>query len=202
MASPQSAQTRKARTDEKVFRATMELLRARGADAVTVEAVAAASGVAKTTIYRRHADRIALLRAALDHYLPRPDAISDADPRSGLTTLMRAVSTTIERYIGMSIAALVSAGRDPAAKVVIDGVIQPRMAQLTSLLEGWRQAGALRRDLDVDLTVATIFGTSGVTYARYRTFPPDWPERLVDHLWPLLRPDDRPHVDNPPPPPR
>lgn len=193
MASPRSAQTRKARTDEKVFRATIELLRSGGADAVTVEAVAAVSGVAKTTIYRRHDDRIALLRAALDHYMPRPDAISDPDPRRGLGVLMAAVSTTIERYIGMSIAAMVSDGGDPAAEVVINGVLQPRMQQLASLLEGWRLAGALRRDLDVDLTVATIFGTSAVTYARYRTFGPNWPERLVDHLWPLLRPEEPPH---------
>lgn len=189
MASPRSAQTRKSRTDDKLFRATMELLRTEGVDGVTVEAVAAASGVAKTTIYRRHADRIVLLRAALEHYLPRFDAISDPDPRRGLTTLLAAVGTTIEDYIGMSIAALMITEPSPAAEVVIRGVIQPRMDQMTSLLEGWRAAGALRSDLDVELTVATIFGTSGWTYGRYRSFPPNWPERLVEHLWPLIRPD-------------
>jgi AcrR family transcriptional regulator len=197
VASPRSAQTRKARTDEKVFRATIDLLRTGGAGAVTVEAVATASGVAKTTIYRRHTDRIAMLRAALDHYMPRLDDIADADPRRGLVTLVRAVSTVIERYIGTSVAVLLAAADDPAARVVLDAVVQPRIHQITALIDGWRTAGLLRSDLDVDLTVSTVMGTVGVTYARHGTFPPDWPERLVAHLWPLLRPPGEPAAGSP-----
>lgn len=53
MASPRIAQTRKDCMDEKVFRATVDLLRTAGTGAVTVEAVSARSGVAKTTIYCR-----------------------------------------------------------------------------------------------------------------------------------------------------
>jgi len=53
MASPRIAQTRKERKDEKVFRATVEVLRTAGTGAVTVEAVFARSGVAKKTICRR-----------------------------------------------------------------------------------------------------------------------------------------------------
>lgn len=52
-ASPRIAQTRKDCMDEKVFRATVDLLRTAGTGAVTVEAVSARSGVAKTTFYRR-----------------------------------------------------------------------------------------------------------------------------------------------------
>ncbi len=188
MASPRSAQTRKTHTDEKVFRATVDLLRSAGVRAVTVEAVAARSGVAKTTIYRRHADRNAMLQAALNHYLPRIDTVDDTDPRRGLTAAVRAVTATIERYIGLSVATVLAASDDPAAGMVRDRVIQPRADQLAARLARWKAAGALRADLDVDLAVATIIGTVVVTYAWEGAFAPDWAERFVDHLWPLLRP--------------
>ena len=40
--------------DERITAAALDLLRTQGPAAVTVEAVAARSGVAKTTIYRRY----------------------------------------------------------------------------------------------------------------------------------------------------
>src|ERR1051325_9819002 len=50
--------------EEGIFDATLTLLRAKGPRSVTVEAVAARSGIAKTTIYRRHRDRRDMLSAA------------------------------------------------------------------------------------------------------------------------------------------
>ncbi len=43
--------------DERITAAALDLLRAKGPKAVTVEAVAARADVAKTTIYRRYRDR-------------------------------------------------------------------------------------------------------------------------------------------------
>ena len=64
---PKSTQLPSRKTvDDRIVAATTEILRDRGPLAVTVEAVAAASGVAKTTIYRRYEDRDALVRAAID----------------------------------------------------------------------------------------------------------------------------------------
>jgi AcrR family transcriptional regulator len=48
---------RRADVEEHLRSAVLELLRTGGPAAVTVEAVAAQSGVAKTTIHRRHANR-------------------------------------------------------------------------------------------------------------------------------------------------
>ncbi len=188
MASPRSAQTRKARTDEKVFRATVELLRAAGTDAVTVEAVAARSGVAKTTIYRRHADRTAMLKAALDHYLPWLDRFEGDDPRRVLIAIVAAMSTTVEDYVGLSMASTFTARNDQASAIVRDGVLQPRLDLMATRLRDWTTAGLLRADLDVELTVSTLIGTIVVTYGRDGAFPPRWPERLVEHMWPLLAP--------------
>ena len=57
---------RVARSRLRLVEAATELLREGGSPALTIEAVAARSGVAKTTIYRHFTDRDALHLAALD----------------------------------------------------------------------------------------------------------------------------------------
>lgn len=188
MACTRGAQTRKNRTDEKVYRAAVELMRTAGVGAVTVEAVAARSGVAKTTIYRRHADRVALLQATLEYFLPRPQDVSDLAPRPALTALVDALGRTVEQYVGTSLVSTLAQGGDPAAEVLRQGVIAPRIDQIIALLEMWRDAGSIRVDIDVDLAAASIIGTSAATYARFGSFGDGWAERLVAHLWPLLEP--------------
>src|ERR1700737_5404516 len=65
--------------DERITAAALELLRTKGPRAVTVEAVAARAGVAKTTLYRRYRDREDMLAAALTSLTqPTPPADSSA----------------------------------------------------------------------------------------------------------------------------
>jgi AcrR family transcriptional regulator len=62
--------------DDGIADATLALLRTRGPRSVTVEAVAARSGIAKTTIYRRYRDRRDMLSAALSRVTtPEPLAV-------------------------------------------------------------------------------------------------------------------------------
>lgn len=56
---------RRAATEEKIVRSVLKLAREKGFPAVTIDAVVADSGVAKTTIYRRYNDRIDMLIDAL-----------------------------------------------------------------------------------------------------------------------------------------
>ena len=57
---------RQSDVDARLFAAALAILRGRGPLSVSVEAVAAASGVAKTTIYRRYENRESLLTAAVN----------------------------------------------------------------------------------------------------------------------------------------
>lgn len=72
-----------------MLRATQDLVRDRGLDAFTVEAVAAASGVAKTTIYRHFSSSDELLLAALSEIAGDVPDIDTGDVRSDLVELMR-----------------------------------------------------------------------------------------------------------------
>jgi AcrR family transcriptional regulator len=58
---------RDAGRDVAIFDATRKLLIDVGYDRLSIEAVAAAAGVGKATIYRRYAGKAALVAAAVDH---------------------------------------------------------------------------------------------------------------------------------------
>ncbi len=66
------------RVEDGIAESTLYLLRTGGPRAVTVEAVAAHSGIAKTTIYRRHPNRRDMLAGALSR-LASPGPL---DPRA------------------------------------------------------------------------------------------------------------------------
>lgn len=56
---------RRAETGDEILRTTLEMLRDGGFEALTVDAIAERTGVAKTTIYRRWPGKGALVAAAL-----------------------------------------------------------------------------------------------------------------------------------------
>src|SRR5829696_2854746 len=69
---------REASVDERLQATVLDLLRAGGPGAITMDAVASASGVAKTSIYRRHANRGDLLSSVLTSAISVPEV-----PRTG-----------------------------------------------------------------------------------------------------------------------
>ncbi|WP_245805015.1 TetR/AcrR family transcriptional regulator [Amycolatopsis australiensis] len=68
-----------------ILNATLKLLVEVGYDQLSIEAVAAEAGVGKPTVYRRHADKAALVAAAVEHRAASvPPAIRTGDLRQAL----------------------------------------------------------------------------------------------------------------------
>ena len=82
-----SGRPRRPSTDEKILRATLELLRAGGPNDVTMDAIAARSGSAKTTIYRRWPSLESLfvdaLRVAVRARLDQVEEVQEFDRLHG-----------------------------------------------------------------------------------------------------------------------
>src|SRR5690606_14572096 len=98
VASPErtAAPRRRGDVDARITAAVLELLRTRGPLAVSVEAVAAESGVAKTTIYRRFRNREALLAAVVNESAA-PQAIPPGlDARETIAWVLRHARDTID----------------------------------------------------------------------------------------------------------
>ena len=89
---------RSERSKQAILEATRELLAEEGGvGALTIEAVAARSGVAKTTIYRRWRDKweLALDAAMIDMLTTFDDPIDVGDTRKELTTFVNSAVRTM-----------------------------------------------------------------------------------------------------------
>jgi AcrR family transcriptional regulator len=133
----------------------------RGGPAVSVEAIAERSGVAKTTIYRHWPTREALLADAwtsVGYSEPLNSAAVDLDER--VAQIAHAVGTRISTP-PMSVLLpdlLAAAERDPKIRELKDGIMRTRRRPLTEALQEAAAAGALPSDVDVELLVALIVG--------------------------------------------
>jgi AcrR family transcriptional regulator len=149
------------RSRQCILEATVQLMAERGVPAVSVEAIAERSGVAKTTIYRHWPTREALLVDAWRSvgYRDPPSA-----PAAGIDERVVQIALAVGTRIStppMSVLLpdlLAAAERDPKMREMKDGLLRTRRRPLfDELLEATR-TGALPADVDVELLVALIVG--------------------------------------------
>ena len=152
------------RSKQAILDATREMLAEEGGlRALTVEAVAARSGVAKTTIYRRWRDKWELaLDAVMIDMLPRyEDPVDVGDTRKELLTFVNSVVKTLAaKPYGPAMQGLVSEiATDPElARVYREHVVEPRWQQLSQVIDRGIERGDLRRDTDVRLVHELLIG--------------------------------------------
>jgi AcrR family transcriptional regulator len=163
-AAPRKPDKRLERSREAILDATRELLvEDGGVSALTVEAVAARSGVAKTTIYRRWRDKWELaLDAVMIDMLPGfADPVDVGDTRKELITFLdSAVKALSGPLTGRGMKALVSQiATDPElGRVYREQVVEARRAQLRPVLERGIARGDLRADADLRLVHELLLG--------------------------------------------
>ncbi|MER7465308.1 TetR/AcrR family transcriptional regulator [Streptomyces sp. NPDC097981] len=114
--------TRGPRAAAAIFDATLELLAERGYDGLTIEAVARAAGVNKTTIYRWWPSKPALVRATVLH----ARALDISVPDTG--SLRGDLVALVEQVIGL----LTGPYAEPVVRALAAGGSgQPELAELT-----------------------------------------------------------------------
>lgn len=172
----------RAGVDERIYSAALELLRTRGPGAVSVESVAAHSGVAKTTIYRRFENRDDLLIAAVrsaTQPVDLPDGLSVEDT---LRWALRHAHHTIDTVVGRGALAALVAGSEPHLRGMIRTSINPLRDKLNDAVA----AGELRPDLDTELVLSVLMGAVIAEIIRARPTDDDWVESVLALLWPGL----------------
>jgi AcrR family transcriptional regulator len=152
------------RSKQAILDATRDLLAEEGdVGSLTIEAVAARSGVAKTTIYRRWRDKWELaLDAVMIDMLPGFAAPLDVgDTRKELTTFVQGAIKNLSAIpSGPAMQALASriATDRELARVYREQVVEPRREQLRPVIERGIARGDLRADTDVRLVHELLIG--------------------------------------------
>jgi AcrR family transcriptional regulator len=157
-----AAPDRASRTEAAILEATRELLSESGVRNLTVEKVAARSGVAKTTIYRRWRSKDELALAVLIDFVHSIVPVPRGEgARNELVALLKgavnALGTTI---MGRVMQGLVSelATNDDLSQAFRERVVALRVGEVRKIVQRGIERGELRPDTDVDLLHELIFG--------------------------------------------
>jgi AcrR family transcriptional regulator len=175
------------RVDDEIAESTLHLLRAGGPRAVTVEAVSAHSGIAKTTIYRRYRDRREMLASALARLASPalPDPAMDAADR--LRWVIDHAVEMIEGGIGLGGLAGLLTEHDPEFTALFRQIVVDQRANVAAVIDIGKADGSMRKDIDNMTVIDAVVGAYIAEQARTGKLAKGWQDRLFNVFWPAVR---------------
>ncbi len=190
---PARGRPRDVGADERILASTFRHLVEVGYGGLSIEAVAADAGVAKTTIYRRYPTKRDLVVAAMRAGTPFTPPPTDVPVRDALDQFVRgAIRTLIEsgaaRVLG---SLLVEEQREPGVlEVFRERILLPRRELVEAMLLRGIERGEVRADIDllvvVEMTAGAVFGHH-VLLGQHADEA--WIHALVDHVWAAIAVD-------------
>jgi AcrR family transcriptional regulator len=185
-------------TDDRILAATLELMRAGGAGEVTIDAVAARSGTAKTTIYRRWPSLESLfvdaLRVAVRSRMDQVEEIREFDRLHGspLRGAARQILSLVREPLFQSsfpLMARILLGEPALAERFRAEVFAPlRAVRRDDLLEMMAK-GKVRRGVDPDLVFDLINGAVLYRALVGGRLDEDVADRIADVVGRAIAPD-------------
>jgi AcrR family transcriptional regulator len=177
--------------DEAILTAALELLATQGYVRMTLDQVASAANVSKSTIHLRWKTKADLLTAALAALRMADAPPPSGDVRTDLVAVLRDFAATVERVRGMALigTCLAEEAHTPDLLALLrERTVLPRRALLREALERARQAGHVRADADLEAAVSALLGPFYADYMAGRGGHPDWAEQSVDLVLAALTP--------------
>ncbi|UQB73392.1 TetR/AcrR family transcriptional regulator [Rhodococcus ruber] len=172
--------------EERIADAVLELLRRKGPKAVTIEAVAAHTGMARTTIYRRYRDRDEMLTAVMEPIAQPSPPDPDATAHEVLMWLAEQSLRSVDGGVGFGGLAALVTDADPAFTGLIRSVLVRHRSTLTEVVRHHISRGIVRADLDVETFLDCIVGAYCAERARSGDIDADWNERVALTLLPAF----------------
>jgi len=148
------------RSKAAVLAATYELLSEAGLGGVSVDAVSARSGVAKTTIYRHWPSREALLLTACSSLGSSPEIPDTGSVKDDLHALATGLANQLRSASWASVLPSIidAAERDKNLAALHAGLHESLMVAFRSVIERAQKKGELSRSRSADELVAALVG--------------------------------------------
>ena len=146
--------------DRKILEAALQLLVEKGYAGFTIDGVAARTGVARPTIYRRWPSKAALAAAAVDRGIPLPEPPDTGSLREDLVAFQRARLEIMNDPANRAVVAgLVSESvSDPDLADAFLGWYRHRNARPKEILERAIERGELPAGVDLELINDLLLG--------------------------------------------
>lgn len=159
---------------ERILDAALQLLRSGGPRAVTMQSVTEVTGIAKTTLYRRHTDRRALLAAALERLLLQPTIDEQASGKQWLHWAISQSIGVVVNGIGPGGFAALLTDEDPDFSEVFREILGTYRGPVVDVFG--------REHVDGDTVVDMIVGSYIAELARTGRVDESWTQRIVAAL--------------------
>lgn len=172
-------------TDRAIRDTALALLREAGPGAVNVDAVAARSGVARTTIYRRYASRDELMATVLDELVDPGVPAPELPVAEKLRWVLDQAVAVLERGIGRGGLAAVLTGSDPAFTDSLRRRLSDQLRVLTQAVLADVEAGRVH-DVDPATLVGLLFGACLAELLLHGELRSGWADRTVALLAPAI----------------
>lgn len=186
---------RSVEADRAILDATIKLLYEEGYARMSMEAVAEAAGVGKTTVYRRYRDKADLVTAVIAAMRGGEEMPDSGDIRADVLLLLEGFARGKEQVQRMKLLGTLWAEqeRNPELlRLFRERIIKPRRAMLIESLRRGQERGELNDDFDPGLVTEMLVGSHFARQFDGRPIPRDWAEQVVDTIWPALEKRDRP----------
>ena len=174
MPSDKPGRPRSAAAERAIVQAVLAELEAAGYQGLTIEAVARRAGVGRPTVYRRWADKDALVVGALIATVPPLSAPSTDDPLADLRTLVaRFLEGLSASPAARSVLAVHATGalRPELRTALHENYLAPRGEVFAATVERARAAGAIRPEVTEDEVRDLLFGPSIYRWLVIGTVP-------------------------------
>lgn len=171
--------------DRLILETTHRLLRELGYDRLTIDAVARDAGVARTTVYRRYRDKADLVSAAIQTLRQPIKRSASGDTRQDLIAHLDGV----RRNYGMSLAGtlLMEEPYNPRLLGLFrERMVLPQRQMVAETIRDGIERGQIRPDVDIERFLDLLLGALFAAVFAGGRPGPDWPEAVVDALWPAL----------------
>lgn len=150
---------RRSEVDAKILKTARQILNDEGLAALTVERVAADSGVAKTTIYRRFKHRLDLATAAIAELPEAFMAEGPKDTREWLKLVVLGMKHGMDTRAAEVIGAGLMYRHDVEfSRLYRERMVEARAQAVRPRIQAAIDAGELRSDVDIEVLMASIGG--------------------------------------------
>jgi AcrR family transcriptional regulator len=151
-----------------------------------MEGVAARSGVAKTSIYRRYRNRGDLLVAVLTEAIGVPGVPHEGTVREKIRFALEQAWHQMGGVLGPGGLAAIVSDQDPQFTELFRAALRPYVDALVERIEEDSSAGLLRAGLDADGVVSLMIGAYLGELVRRGRVDPGWLDRSMEMLWTIM----------------
>ena len=180
---------RSAQAQQAILDATLTFLATEGFEAMSIEAIAAAAGVGKQTIYRWWVSKEALVIDAIKSLQQTHNPVVETGSlREDFLVMARNAFQTLSepdaRGFVLNVLSMMTT-HPHIYQAFYDQALAPRFGQLAQMIRRAQARGEVRQDLDAYEIIGLLAGPfwSHLLFnARNTPAAPDLPERLVDAI--------------------